>query len=111
MWPAGSLEDLVSNLIKNWKKETSHKSRLEDWRTVNTHKYTFSCNGGQEHSAEEMQELGTSNALIQATPSLTSSSSCLGLWFAWLGHVLPPPPPIYLCIPRDCGGIIKVTTF
>ncbi len=56
----------MSNLIKNWKKETSHKERLEDWRTVNTNHYCFSCNGGLEHNAQEMLEIGTSNALIQA---------------------------------------------
>ena len=56
----------MSNLIKNWKKETSHKARLEDWRTVNVANYAFSCNGGIEHDAQQMQDLGTSNALIQA---------------------------------------------
>jgi len=58
----------VSNLIKNWKKESSHKARLEDWRTVNTANYTFACNGGLEHTAQQMQEIGISNALIQVTP-------------------------------------------
>ena len=65
IWPAGSLEDLVTNLITNWKKETSHKARLEDWRTVNADTYRFSCNGGRPHTAEEMMEQGSTNALIQ----------------------------------------------
>ena len=65
IWPAGSLEDLVTNLITNWKKETSHKARLEDWRTVNADTYRFSCNGGRAYSAEEMMDLGSTNALIQ----------------------------------------------
>ena len=64
-WPAGSLEDLVSNLVKNWEKEASYKTRLEDWRTINTKTYKFSCNGGVKYTAEEMMELGTYNALIQ----------------------------------------------
>lgn len=65
IWPAGSLEDLVTNLITNWKKEMSHKARLEDWRTVNAETYRFSCNGGRSYSAEEMMDLGSTNALIQ----------------------------------------------
>lgn len=67
-WPPGSLEDLVTNLIKNWKKEATHKARLEDWRTINADDYRFSCNGGRAYTAEEMIELGTSNALIQVWP-------------------------------------------
>lgn len=31
---AGSLEDLVTNLVKNWEKEASFKPRAEDWRTI-----------------------------------------------------------------------------
>ena len=66
VWPAGSLEDLVSNLVKNWEKEASYKTRLGDWRTINNSNYRFSCNGGREYTAEEMMEIGTYNALIQA---------------------------------------------
>lgn len=67
VWPPGSLEDLVSNLVKNWEKECSFKTRLQDWRTVNQDTYRFSCNGGREYTAEEMMQIGTYNALIQAS--------------------------------------------
>ena len=66
-WPTGSLEDLVSNLVKNWEKEASYKTRLEDWRTINTKTYKFSCNGGRKYTADEMMEIGTYNALIQVS--------------------------------------------
>lgn len=65
VWPAGSLEDVVSNLVKNWEKEASYKIRLEDWRTINHKTYRFSCNGGRGYTADEMMEIGTYNALIQ----------------------------------------------
>ena len=68
IWPPGSLEDLASNLIKNWKKEASHKAKLEDWRTVDPANYQFSCNGGRTYTADDMLEIGTSNALIQVRP-------------------------------------------
>jgi len=47
-WAAGSLEDQVSNLVKNWKKEASYKLRSSEWRTIDPVKYRFSCNGGPE---------------------------------------------------------------
>lgn len=30
----GSIEDMVSNLVKNWEKEVSYKTREEDFRTI-----------------------------------------------------------------------------
>ncbi len=30
----GSLEDIVSNLVKNWEKEVSYKTHEEDFRTI-----------------------------------------------------------------------------
>ena len=69
VWPPGSLEDLVSNLVKNWEKEASFKMKLGDWRTINQQSYKFSCNGGRDYTADEMMEIGTYNALIQVQPS------------------------------------------
>ncbi|KAK9807620.1 hypothetical protein WJX72_004488 [[Myrmecia] bisecta] len=63
-WQAGSLEDLVSNLVKNWEKEASHKVKGKEWRTVDMPNYTFSTNGGAVYTAAEMIEIGTYNALI-----------------------------------------------
>ena len=31
---SGSLEDIVSNLVKNWEKEVSYKTQVEDFRTI-----------------------------------------------------------------------------
>ena len=59
------MEDLATNLINNWKKEALHKAKLQDLRTMNIDSYKFSCNGGRFYNAEEMMEIGTSNALIQ----------------------------------------------
>jgi hypothetical protein len=61
---AGSLPDLVENLVKNWEIEASFKTKLEDWRTVNHEKYTFAVNGGPPQKAEHMLEVGTYNAII-----------------------------------------------
>ena len=61
---AESLPQIVENLVKNWEVEASFKSRLQDWRTINHQKYTFSMNGGNPQSAEHMVRVGTYNAII-----------------------------------------------
>ncbi|KAL4998739.1 hypothetical protein BDV10DRAFT_166151 [Aspergillus recurvatus] len=66
--PAGSLEDLVQNLVKNWEIEASFKTSLDDWRTINPQTYTFSLNGGPARPGEHMLQVGTYNALINANP-------------------------------------------
>ncbi|CAG8511822.1 6101_t:CDS:2 [Scutellospora calospora] len=62
--PTGSLEELVTNLVKNWEKEASHKLKAEEWRTIDHKLYKFSTNGGPWSTAEDMLKIGTYNALI-----------------------------------------------
>ncbi|KIW09321.1 hypothetical protein, variant 1 [Verruconis gallopava] len=61
---AGSLPDLVENLVKNWEIEASFKTRLEDWRTINQERYSFSMNGKQRSSVDYMLKQGTYNAIL-----------------------------------------------
>jgi hypothetical protein len=61
---AGSLPQLVENLVKNWEIEASFKTDVADWRTVNHERYTFSMNGGEPRPAEHMLKVGTYNAII-----------------------------------------------
>ncbi|TKA70127.1 hypothetical protein B0A49_10623 [Cryomyces minteri] len=61
---AGSLPELVENLVKNWEVEASFKPRLSDWRTVDHANYTFAINGGPPQSAEHMLKVGTYNAIL-----------------------------------------------
>lgn len=63
-WEAGSLPDLVSNLVKNWEVEASFKPELKDWRTIDHGKYTFSMNGGPRTTGDDMLRVGTYNALL-----------------------------------------------
>ena len=60
---AGSLPQLVENLVKNWEVEASFKPRLSDWRTIDHKNYTFAINGGPPQSAEHMLKVGTYNAI------------------------------------------------
>ncbi|KAI0803645.1 hypothetical protein GGR55DRAFT_662512 [Xylaria sp. FL0064] len=61
---AGSLPQLVENLVKNWEIEASFKTRLSDWRTVDFTKYSFAVNEREPVSAEHMLRVGTYNAII-----------------------------------------------
>lgn len=63
---AGSLPQLVENLVKNWEIEASHKTSLSDWRTIDRENYSFSVNGGQDQTGEHMLQVGTYNAIISS---------------------------------------------
>ncbi|XP_010924734.2 pathogen-related protein [Elaeis guineensis] len=67
IWPKGSLEETVQNAIKTWEMELSHKTRLEDLKTINPDKFKFAVNGRQALSGEETLKLGTYNALLQSS--------------------------------------------
>ncbi|OCL13921.1 hypothetical protein AOQ84DRAFT_264223, partial [Glonium stellatum] len=61
---AGSLPELVQNLVKNWEVEASFKPNLSDWRTIDHKNYAFGINGGPPQTAEHMLKVGTYNAII-----------------------------------------------
>ena len=61
---AGSLPQLVENLVKNWEVEASFKPSLDDWRTIDAPNYSFAINGSAPQTAEHMLKVGTYNAII-----------------------------------------------
>ncbi|GAB4846582.1 hypothetical protein Ancab_025589 [Ancistrocladus abbreviatus] len=109
VWPEGSLEEKVQNAIKSWEMEISHKTRLQDFRTINPDKFKLIVNGREGLSAEETVELGTYNALLKSSipeqfkyykaeeESFESSHDVFGSafprGFAWevIGVYSPPP--------------------
>ncbi|XP_044473843.1 pathogen-related protein-like [Mangifera indica] len=66
-WPKGSLEELVQNDIKSWEMEVSHKTRLQDFKTINPEKFKLSVNGREGLSAEETLKLGSYNVLLKSS--------------------------------------------
>ncbi|RVW85047.1 Pathogen-related protein [Vitis vinifera] len=46
IWPAGSLEEKVQNLVKTWEMEIFHKTNPNEYKSLDPKKYTFSLNGG-----------------------------------------------------------------
>ncbi|GAV83989.1 LOW QUALITY PROTEIN: hypothetical protein CFOL_v3_27434 [Cephalotus follicularis] len=58
IWPAGSLEEKVQNLVKTWEMEMFHKTCFDDHKSVDPNKYTFSLNGRKPVTLEEKRKLG-----------------------------------------------------
>lgn len=45
VWPAGSLEEYVQNLVKTWEMELVHKANPDDYKTVDPKKFVLGING------------------------------------------------------------------
>ncbi|KAJ6735926.1 PATHOGEN-RELATED PROTEIN-LIKE [Salix viminalis] len=45
VWPPGSLEEKVQNLVKTWEMEMFNKTCFDDYKSVDLKNYTFSLNG------------------------------------------------------------------
>lgn len=58
------MEDVVTNLIKNWEKEISHKADPSQWVTVNPAIFRMSVNGSPWSSLEDVAKIGAYNAFL-----------------------------------------------
>ncbi|KAK2985454.1 hypothetical protein RJ640_006750 [Escallonia rubra] len=68
IWPPGSLEEEVQNLVKTWEMEMFHKVRFDDNKTVDPEKYRFALNGRKGVTLEEKRKLGGGyNSLLQTS--------------------------------------------
>ncbi|KAF5444618.1 hypothetical protein F2P56_033738 [Juglans regia] len=67
IWPPGSLEENVQNLVKTWEMEIFHKTNLDDFKTLDPKKYTFSLNGRKALTLQEVGKLGGYNPLLQTS--------------------------------------------
>ncbi|XP_012848957.1 PREDICTED: pathogen-related protein isoform X1 [Erythranthe guttata] len=67
-WAKGSLEEVVQNAIKSWEMELSHKTRIQDFKTISPDKFKLIVNAGREGlSAEETLKVGSYNALLKSS--------------------------------------------
>jgi len=65
---AGSLEELVENLVKTWEMEATHKTDFEQWTTIDHSAYKVSANGGPDIPGIEAKAIGNYNALMGGCP-------------------------------------------
>ncbi|KAE9585135.1 hypothetical protein Lal_00018221 [Lupinus albus] len=67
VWPKGSLEEAVQNAVKLWEMELSHKTRLQDFKTINPEKFKLFVNGRDGLSGEDTLKVGSYNALLKSS--------------------------------------------
>ncbi|XP_021769762.1 pathogen-related protein-like [Chenopodium quinoa] len=67
VWPKGSLEETVQNAIKTWEMELSHKTRLQDFKSICPEKFRLFVNGREGLTREEVLRLGSYNSLLKSS--------------------------------------------
>jgi len=102
----GSLESVVSKVVKNWEVESHHISDVNQWKTMDVANFTVSVNGGATSNAQYMCEEGPYNTLMGEMPAYSAKyntfESANALWsntfpngFAWeCLEVLAGPPTV-----------------
>ncbi|KAL8515202.1 hypothetical protein ACS0TY_014060 [Phlomoides rotata] len=60
VWPAGSLEEYVQNLVKTWEMEVVHKANPNEYKTLEPSKFVIGINGKKYFTLEEIGKIGGS---------------------------------------------------
>jgi len=104
----GSLESVVSKIVKNWEVESHHIANVNQWKTMNVPNFTIAVNGGPQANAQLMADEGPYNLLMGELPRYSSKmntfESSNTIWsktfpdgFAWeCLEVLSGPPTVTL---------------
>ncbi|XP_047964265.1 pathogen-related protein-like [Salvia hispanica] len=68
VWPAGSLEEYVQNLVKTWEMELVHKANPDQYKTFDHKKCVLGVNGKKYFTLEETGKIGGGyNAFLQTS--------------------------------------------
>ncbi|XP_075484147.1 pathogen-related protein-like isoform X3 [Primulina tabacum] len=73
IWPVGSLEEQVQNLVKTWEMERVNKADPRDYKTLDPQKFLIGINGKRFFTVEEVKKIGGGyNMFLQTSlpPSL-----------------------------------------
>jgi len=62
--PEGSLEEVVSKVVKNWEVESHHIYDIKDWQTMDISAFDASLNGTTGIDAQVMADIGPYNMLV-----------------------------------------------
>jgi len=102
----GSLESVVSKLVKNWEVDSQHVKEIKDWKTMDINKFKASVNGGPSADAQAMADLGRYNVLVGDVDGYKGSANTFESaneifshtfteGFAWeVIEVYSPPPKV-----------------
>ncbi|XP_022985125.1 pathogen-related protein-like [Cucurbita maxima] len=111
VWPKGSVEEKVQNMVKTLQMEFANKARLQDFKIINPQKFHVFVNGREGVSGEEAVKLGVFNVLLKNSlpeeyhyfkaqeetfeSTCNDFKTCFPRGFAWeLLQVYSPPPLI-----------------
>ncbi|XP_022931449.1 pathogen-related protein-like [Cucurbita moschata] len=110
VWPKGSLEETVQNVVKSWQVEINNKARLQDFKTINPEKFKLFVNGREGLSGEEVLGDGTFNAMLKSSlpdeykfykaeeetheSAHNDFKTCFPRGFAWEVIEVYSPPPL-----------------
>lgn len=104
--PEGSLESVVSKIVKNWEVESHHIYDIKDWQTMDVSVFDASVNGGTVIDAQVMADVGPYNMLLGDVDGYKASDQTFesankifsGVFtegFAWeCLEVYSPPPEV-----------------
>jgi len=67
VWPNGSLEETVEKLVKTWEMELSHKTQIQDFKSIDPRNFSLRVNGRPALSGKEVLDMGSYNALLQTS--------------------------------------------
>ncbi|XP_073305361.1 pathogen-related protein-like isoform X2 [Primulina huaijiensis] len=73
IWPAGSLEEKIQNLVKTWEMELVHKADPNEYKTVDPQKFVVGINGKKYFTLQDIVKVGGSYNMFLHTslpPSL-----------------------------------------
>jgi len=73
----GSLEAVVSKLVKNWEVEVHHVGDIKQWITMDTEKLQVSLNGGPKVGPDAVAQVGTHNFLLGQGPIYDGGATSL----------------------------------
>jgi len=73
--PAGSLEAVVTKIVKNWEVESHHIADIHQWQTMDIKKFKAALNGGCPCSAQLMADIGPYNMLLGETQDYSSKAN------------------------------------
>ena len=65
---AGSLEEVVENLVKTWEMERSHKKDYKTHMTIDQQHFRISANGGKVFDNVTANQVGNYNVLLENAP-------------------------------------------
>jgi len=71
----GSLESVVTKIVKNWQVESHHIADIHQWQTMDISKFKAALNGGCPCSAQLLADVGHSNMLLGETKNYSAAGN------------------------------------